>query len=126
MADHDWVVRKLALYHRKQGDEVYADHYKGFKKPPLFQGPKGANYRPDVWVPAYGFVYEVEPYFTLERSLPQVKAFVNDQRITDCVVVVSSGTDRGITHLEKMLDRKGVTADVVNWRVLFDDLGITW
>ena len=62
----------------------------------------------------------------MERSLLQVKAFVNDQQVSEWVVVVCSGTNRGVTHLENMLDRKGVIADVVNWRVLFDRLGVSW
>ena len=126
MADHDWVVRKLARFHKDHGDDVYADHYRGFRKPPIFQGPKGGSYRPDIWIPTDGLVYEVEPYYTLERALPQVKAFVNDPRVKGCIVVVSSGTYKGISHLEMLLDRRGVRADVLNWRTLFGELGISW
>lgn len=126
MAEHDWVVRKLARFHEEQGDDVYADHYRGFRKPPTFYGPRGRAYRPDIWIPTDRLVYEVERFFALERSLPQVKAFMNDPKVRECLVVVCSGTDRGITHLESMLDRKGVVVDVVNWRRLFGELGISW
>jgi len=126
MAQHDWVVHKIAVYHRNIGDEVYADHYAGFPKPPTYEGIRGRPYRPDVWVENKGLVYEVEPYFTLKNSLSQVKAFCRDPDVKDVVVVTCSGTDRGIQRLESLLDRKNVDAFIINWRDLFEELGISW
>lgn len=126
MAEHDWVVHKIAVFHRSIGDEVHADHCAGFPKPPIFKGSRGGTYRPDVWAKNKGIVYEVEPYFTLKNSLPQVKAFCLDPHVRDVFVVVSSGTDKGIRRLESLLERKDVDALVINWRDLFEECGIGW
>lgn len=61
MATHDWVVRKIAKYHLDRGDEVFADHYPGFRKPPTFYGPRGAGYVPDVWIKNEQHAYEMLP-----------------------------------------------------------------
>ena len=126
MAQHNWVVHKLALHHRRHGDDVYADHCKGYRKPPIFEGPRGGRYRPDVWIPTDGLVYEVEPYLAVERALPQINAFASDERVIECVLVVCSGTDSGIQRFEKLLDRRGVSAYAINFRSLFEELGIQW
>lgn len=126
MAEHDWVVHKIAVFHRDIGDDVSADHCRGFAKPPIFEGPRGGTYRPDVWIENKGLVYEVEPYFTLKNSLPQVKAFCLDPDVKDVIVVACSGSDKGIKRLEGLLERKDVDAFVINWRDLFDEYGITW
>ena len=126
MAEHDWVVHKIAVYHRDIGDDVCADHCSGFAKPPIFEGSRGGTYRPDIWIENKGIVYEVEPYFTLKNSISQVKAFCLDPDVRDVIVVACSGTDRGIERLESLLERKDVDALVINWRDLFEELGISW
>jgi hypothetical protein len=123
---HDWVVKKIALFHHRIGDDVCADHYPGFRKPPISIGSRGAKYIPDIWVGNKGILYEVEPYSALKNSLSQVKAFAKDTRVKDIWVVISSGTFKGIERLEGLLQRKDVDALVINWRDLFEMLGINW
>lgn len=125
MAEHDWVVHKLALFHEGEGDDVYAD-YRGFRKPPIFRGARGRPYRPDVWVENDGLLYEVEPYLALKNSLSQIKAFSISPDVRSLVVVVCSGTDRGVERLEGVVERRDIDAEVINWRDLFDRLGISW
>ena len=126
MAQHDWVVRKLARHLERAGESVTADHAPGFRKPQMARGPRGRWYRPDLWLERDGTAVEVEPYNALKNSLSQVKAFANDPDVRRTIVVASSGTDRGIARLQALLDRKGISAEVVNWRDLFDSMGITW
>ena len=131
MATHDWVVRKIAAHHLARGDDVFADHYPGFRKPPIFYGLRGAGYVPDVWVENEQHAYEVEPYDAAKHSISQLKAFARDSQIKTLTVVLCSGTQVGIERQRKILINRGLLDDVDgeirlrNWRELFDEHGIT-
>jgi len=130
MAAHNWVVRKIAAYHVIAGDMVCADHYRGFPKPPTFFGPRGAGYIPDIWVENKRLAYEVEPFEAAKHSLPQLKAFAKDPSIEKFIVVLCTGTNRGVERRAKTLTSRGLLdglkgeIELWNWRDLFDQLGI--
>jgi hypothetical protein len=130
MATHDWVVRKIARYHLAQGDDVFADHCPGFRKPPTSYGPRGAGYVPDIWVRNEGLAYEVEPYNAAKHSISQLKAFARDPEIRTFRVVLCSGSEDGTDKQAKVLTNRGLIdglegdIEIVNWQTLFDDLDI--
>ena len=119
MADHDFVVMRIALYHFRKGDEVYADAsgLRGFPKPPTYEGSRGGTYRPDVYIRNKDIIYEVEPYGTLKNQIHQIKAFfrANPRKL---IVVLSSGTEKGVPRIRKLLEKNGIKCRVMNYREL--------
>lgn len=117
-AQHNTVVRSIANYYKNQGEEVQADHLKGWAKPPVFEGKRGGRYMPDVYRVKKGFAYEVEDYFTMMNEIYQIKAFYRNLGGKRIVVVLCSGTTAGAKKRKRDLEKKGIRCRVINYRDL--------
>jgi hypothetical protein len=119
MAKHDFVVKRIAKYHRDLGDDVFAQAsgLTGYPRPPTYYGARGAAYIPDVYVRNKDLIYEVEPYFTLRNQISQIKAFSN-ARPSRLIVVLSTGTEEGVPRINKLLKNHGIECDVLNYKEL--------
>jgi hypothetical protein len=116
-AEHDTVVRRIAVYHKKRGEKVKAD-VKGYKKPPIFKGERGGTYRPDVYVANRKVAYEVEDYSSVMHQVSQIKAFYRELGGKRTIVVLCSGTTKGAKKRKRDLEEKGIRCRVINYRDL--------
>ena len=115
MATHDYVVRRIAVYFRKRGEEVQAGHLKGYRLPPTFHGERGGRYKPDVYLPDRDVAYEVETWPSVMNSIPQIKAFYRALTGRRTVVVLCTGTSRGAQIRKKQLAKRGMKCRVLNY-----------
>ena len=114
---HDYVVRRIKTWHEQQGDDVTAD-LRGYQKPPLFYGPRGRSYIPDVYVYNKRRVYEVKEYWAYRYAVPKLKAFLASPNAKRVTLVLCTGTPDGVTRAEAFLLRQGVDCEVLNYQQL--------
>jgi len=119
MAKHDFVVKKIAKFHKDLGDIVYAHAagLKGYPRPPTYCGARGASYIPDVYLLNKDIIYEVESYSSVRNQVSQIKAF-SDSRPRRLIVAISTGTEKGVPRIEKFLASKGIRCRVLNYKEL--------
>ena len=119
MAKHDFVVKKIAKYHDDLGDVVYAhaSGLRGYPRPPTYCGARGAPYVPDVYLLNRDTIYEVESYSSVRNQISQIKAF-SDARPRRLIVVLSTGTEKGVPIIEKLLAEKKIRCKVTNYKEL--------
>lgn len=117
----DAVISQATSYEQDlssydMGYYVQADHLAGYNKPPIFFGPRGGTYIPDVYVPDLFTVVEVEPYQAVINQIPQIKAFYQDtNRCRELIVLLCTGTERGVPYIVQLLNQHGVSCNVINY-----------
>ncbi len=117
LASHDYVVRRIKVWHERQFDEVFAD-VKGSPKPPKFYGPLGRAYIPDVYVANLRLAYEVKTYRGSRSAVPKLKAFVSSPLATTVLLVMRTGTSAGVPRVQHFMWRHDVDCEVMSYRDL--------
>jgi hypothetical protein len=118
MALHNYVVRRIAKWHRDQGDAVRADHLQGYQKPPAFHGPRGRMYYPDVYVENKRIVYEVKDYGAARSGVSKIKAMADTFHDNEVILVLCTGTPSGVLKVSGFLKRHGISCEALNYQEL--------
>ena len=119
MATHDLIVERIAVHHRDLGDTVYAkaSGLKDFPEPPTYLGPKGGEYRPDVYVENQDIMYYVSPHYRVIYELSHIRTL----RKTDpkeLIIVLSTGSEMEAPHVRESLRSKGIDFTVIYYKNL--------
>jgi hypothetical protein len=117
MALHDSVVKRATRHYEAQGLDVMAE-LRGRKRPPEATGVRGRVYHADIFVPQLALAIEVKTRKGARYAGPKLKAIQDAPGVKQCMLVLCTGTPKGVAPIRKRLRTQGVRCRVVNYKEL--------